>query len=229
MSTELPAPPPGLRPGHVGVIAAGRVVLGDIAATAVDLSLRGLLRVGGDGCEPGDWTLAPVPPPGAGDPQEYEQLLLEWPARLGRTATLSSLAAELPGGLAEVRDALVRDAVHRGWLHHLRRHERTRAGTEMAARLRVFRQELRHASPRARDGQLLPWALHFGLAGPGDPMTRFTRAWASAFTGLPEWQAPARWRSTGQEAQPPPPVRRRSLHDDIMSNDVGAMLWVTGW
>lgn len=54
MSTELPAPPPGLRPGHAGVIAAGRVVLGDIAAAAADLSLRGLLRPGGDGCEPGD-------------------------------------------------------------------------------------------------------------------------------------------------------------------------------
>jgi hypothetical protein len=49
---KLPVPPGGVRPGHLGLIASGRVILGDIAATAVDLSLRGWLEVesSGDGC-----------------------------------------------------------------------------------------------------------------------------------------------------------------------------------
>jgi len=33
-AADLPVPPGGVRPGHLGVIATGRVILGDIAATA---------------------------------------------------------------------------------------------------------------------------------------------------------------------------------------------------
>lgn len=43
--TQLPVPPDGMRPGHLGIIAVGRIILGDIAATAVDLALRGVLRI----------------------------------------------------------------------------------------------------------------------------------------------------------------------------------------
>jgi hypothetical protein len=45
------------------------------------------------------------------------------------------------------------------------------------------------------DGQLLPDALHFGLAGPAHPLARFAHAWVAAFAELPEWRAPARWRT----------------------------------
>jgi hypothetical protein len=77
-------PPDGVRPGHLGVIATGQVVLGDIAATAVDLSLRGWLEIEGTGGEDGGWLLTPAGPPQDGeDLLEYERVLLEWVTRAG--------------------------------------------------------------------------------------------------------------------------------------------------
>ena len=232
---ELPVPPDGVRPGHLGLIATGRVVLGDIAATAVDLSLRGWLEIESTGGDDGGWVLTPAEPPQDGqDPLEYERVLLEWVARPGGAVSLASLAADLPTGLAEVREDLVRDAVHRGWLRRLHHHERTRAGEELAGQLRAFRQELRSAragrGPEVLDGELLPYALHFGLAGPGHRLARFAHAWVAAFAGLPEWRAPARWRtSSGHDAGTGTAVSKRTLEEDIMSHDVAAMLWVTSW
>ena len=102
------------------------------------------------------------------------------------------------------------------------------------ARLRAFRQELRSAragrGPEILDGPLLPYALHFGLASPGHPLARFAHAWVAAFAELPEWRAPARWRtSSGHDAGVRAAARKRTLDEDIMSHDVAAMLWVTGW
>ena len=65
------------------------------------------------------------------DPAEYEWVLLGWLARPGYPAGLASLDADLPAGLAQVRDELVRDAVHMGWLRRLHRHDRTAAGEEL--------------------------------------------------------------------------------------------------
>jgi hypothetical protein len=232
---ELPVPPGGVRPGHLGVIATGQVILGDIAATAVDLSLRGLLQIEGTGGEAGGWVLTPAEPPQDGqDPLEYERVLLEWVARLGYATSLASLAADLPAGLAEVREGLVRDAVHHGWLRRLHHHERTNAGEELGGQLRAFRQELVSAraerGPEILEGQLLPYALHFGLARPGHPLARFAHGWVAAFAELPEWRAPARWRTDSDyDAGIRTVVRKRTLDEDIMSHDVGAMLWVTGW
>lgn len=189
-AVELPVPPGGVRPGHLGLIAVGRVLLGDIAATVVDLSLRGLMQIETTGSEAGDWVLTPAEPPEDGqDALEYERVLLEWVARPGYVTDLASLATDLPAGLAEVREGVVRDAVHRGWLRRLHHHERTEAGEELAGRLRAFRQELRSARARRAqeilDGQLLPYALHFGLAGPAHPLARFAHAWVAAFAELP--------------------------------------------
>jgi hypothetical protein len=234
-AVELPVPPGGVRPGHLGVIATGRVILGDIAATAVDLSLRGLLEIQSTGGGDGGWVLTAAEPPQDGqEPLEYERVLLEWLARPGYPATLASLAADLPAGLAEVREDLVRDAVRNGWLRRLHHHERTRAGEELAGQLRAFRQELRSAraerGPQILDGQLLPYALHFGLARPGHPLARFADAWVAAFAELPEWLAPARWRTSSEhDAGIGAAAPKRTLDEDIMSHDVGAMLWVTGW
>jgi len=232
---ELPVPPGGVRPGHLGVIATGQVVLGDIAATAVDLSLRGWLQIESTGSEAGGWVLTPAEPPQDGqDPLEYERVLLEWLARPGYATSLASLAADLPAGLAEVREGLVRDAVHHGWLRRLHHHERTKAGEELAGLLRAFRQELRSAraerDPEILDGELLPYALHFGLARPGNPLARFAHAWVSTFAELPEWRAPARWRTDREyDAGIRTAARKRTLDEDIMSHDVGAMLWMTNW
>ena len=234
-AAELPVPPGGVRPGHLGLITSGRVVLGDIAATAVDLSLRGWLEIESTGGEDGGWVLIAAEPPQDGqDLVEYERVLLEWLARPGYPASFASLAADLPAGLAEVRDEVVRDAVHNGWLRRLHHHERTKAGEELASQLRAFRQELRTAregrGPQILDGPLLPYALHFGLARPDHQLARFAHAWVAAFAELPEWRAPARWRtSSGYDVGTRAAARKRTLHEDIMSHDVGAMLWVTGW
>ena len=232
---ELPVPPGGVRPGHLGLVAAGRVILGDIAATAVDLSLRGLLEIESTGGEDSDWVLTPAEPPEDGqDPLEHERVLLEWIARPGYATSLASLAADLPAGLAEVREHLVRDAVRRGWLRRLHHHERTKAGEELARQLRAFRADLRSAragqGPQALDGPLLPYALHFGLASPGHPLAQFAHAWVATFATLPEWRAPARWRTDSEyDAGIRPAARKRTLDEDIMSHDVAAMLWITNW
>jgi hypothetical protein len=107
-AAELPVPPDGVRPGYLGLIATGRVILGDIAATAVDLSMRGLLQIESTAGSAGDWILTPAEPPGdCEDPLEYERVLLEWMARPGYATSLAALADDLPSGLEEVREDLV--------------------------------------------------------------------------------------------------------------------------
>ena len=128
----------------------------------------------------------------------------------------------------------MRDAVRNGWLRRLHHHEPTKAAEELASQVRAFRQELRSAragrGPEILDGPLLPYALHFGLTSPGHPLARFAHAWVAAFAELPEWRAPARWRtSSGYDAGVGAAARKRTLDEDIMSQDVAAMLWVTGW
>jgi hypothetical protein len=68
------------------------------------------------------------------------------------------------------------------------------------------------------------------LARPDHPLARFAHAWVAAFAELPEWRDPARWRtSTVHDASVGAAARKRTLDEDIMSQDVAAMLWVTGW
>jgi hypothetical protein len=213
-AAELPVPPGDVRPGHLGLIASGRVLLGDIAATAVDLSLRSWLEIESSGDGEGGWILASdEPPQDTQDPAEYERVLLGWLARPGYPAGLASLAADLPAGLAQVREELVRDAVHSGWLRRLHHHERTAAGEELARQLKAFRQNLRAAraggGPEILDGPLLPYALHFGLARTDHPLAQFAHAWVAAFAELPEWRAPT---GSAPAACMTPGLRRASGH-----------------
>jgi hypothetical protein len=48
------------------------------------------------------------PPQDGQELLEYERVLMEWLARPGYPASLASLAADLPAGLAQVREELVR-------------------------------------------------------------------------------------------------------------------------
>ncbi len=74
-AAELPVSPGGVRPGHLGLIATGRVILGDIAATAVDLSLRGWLGIESSGDGDGGWMLSSAEPPqDSQDPAEYKRV-----------------------------------------------------------------------------------------------------------------------------------------------------------
>jgi hypothetical protein len=74
---------------------------------------------------------------------------------------------------------------------------------------------------RALSGQLLPYALRFGLlADEQAPLVRFAHAWARAFADLPGWA-------------PPKPARPEYGSDQPLFADVsripGAGLGATGW
>jgi hypothetical protein len=160
--TELPhlTPPQGVQPGHVGLILLGRVIVGDISATMVDLALRQHIRV--EESPHIGWL---VSRPTGGDRQSL--------ADHEKTLVLALPAAPVPINkinrpvLEDMRKALIRDGVAHGWLHRLHHDRRTPAADEVATHLKAFRRQMRQAQ---RDhgqealGALLPYALRFGLA-----------------------------------------------------------------
>src|SRR5262249_43495227 len=56
-----PAPPGGLRPAQLGVVLVGRVLLGHVGATVVDLACRGCLTVEPLDEDGSDWRLTVMP------------------------------------------------------------------------------------------------------------------------------------------------------------------------
>jgi hypothetical protein len=146
--TRVPLPPEGLRPGQLGVVAIGRVIMGDVAATLVDLAVRDQLRIDEDTtAADAGWLLTPaaVSRPRSSDSiVDYEQVLLEGIAGAGKTRSLAALASQLPATLEKTRHAIVQDTVRHGWLHHLHHEERTKQGDELVVRIRAFQHDLRH-------------------------------------------------------------------------------------
>ena len=174
-----------------------RVIIGDVAATLVDLSIRKLLRVEEPG--PGAWSLSPAHATAPRHRREsllpYERTLLDGISHDGAAATLPSLAPDMPRVLGDTRAALVHDAVHQGWLRHLHHDQRTDAGDQLADRLRAFQHALhRLATGQGGDtltGPLLPYALHFGMIQADQhPLSRFAHDWVQAFSALPGWHLP---------------------------------------
>jgi hypothetical protein len=179
----------------------GRVIIGDVAVTLVDLAVRRFLAVqergdsaGPEGAGP-DWSLTAVQAAGLAVRREsligYERTLLDAVTGGGQTTT-SSLAARMPQILAETRREILRDAVHRGWLRHIHHDQRTAEGEQLAARIRTFQSRLRQfAVSQGEDGlagPLLPYAMHFGLVHGDDlPLARFARHWVRTFSVLPGW------------------------------------------
>jgi hypothetical protein len=197
----LPRPPDDMRPGQVGVVMLGRVIIGDVAVTLVDLAVRRFLAVQerGDSEEPEgaapDWSLTAVQATGLAHRREsllgYERTLLDAVAD-GSQTTTSSLATGMAQILAETRREILRDAVHRGWLRHIHHDQRTAEGEQLAARIRTFQNRLRQfATSQGEDalaGPLLPYAMHFGLVHGDDlPLVRFARHWVHTFSVLPGW------------------------------------------
>lgn len=197
----VPRPPDNVRPGQVGVVMLGRVIIGDVAVTLVDLAVRRFLSVQerGDGQEPQasrpDWSLTAVQAAGLAQRPEsllgYERTLLDAVADGGETTT-SALSARMAQILADTRREILRDAVHRGWLGHIHHDQRTAEGDELAARIRSFQSRLRHFATSQREetlaGPLLPYAMHFGLVHGDDlPLVRFARHWVRTFSVLPGW------------------------------------------
>lgn len=118
-------PPEGLRPSLMGVLLDERVDSRDIAATVVDLAVRGHLRI--REVEPEgafarfrerDWELERLP---CQDRLErWEAVLLRALVPSGERARLSEVR-KLRGTsrrLGEFRKALYREAVRRGWYRH---------------------------------------------------------------------------------------------------------------
>jgi len=232
---RVPVPPEGLRPGQLGVVAIGRVIIGDVTATLVDLAQRGLVRIDEDTtAADGGWLLTLAVGARSRSAQsaaEYEQVLIEGVAGAGKTGSLSVLASQLPDTLEKTRHAIVQDAVRRGWLHHLHHDQRTDQGEELVLRIRAFQRDLRHLKsaegPQALTGRLLPYALHFGLTDPAqDLLVRFAHAFTATFADLPGWKLPEHTR--------PPMVlsevlEKPSIDEQMMDPMVQAGVWLTGW
>jgi hypothetical protein len=189
----IPASLKGLKPGEISLVVLGRVVMGDIAVTLVDLAQRDLLRAeeADDGA---DWLLSPLRGISARRAvAEYETELLEQLAGRGEIVRLSSLAAGLGQDLGKVRRALEHEVVAQGWVRRLHHDQRTPKGEELARRVRSFQRELRKfksdGGEETLGGTLLPFALRFGLV-PGDqlPLARFAHDWVRTFGDLPGWR-----------------------------------------
>jgi hypothetical protein len=195
----VPRPPDGIRPGQLGVFMLGRVIIGDVAATLVDLANRRLLDVQQpDGAETG-WLLAPLASPAPGRLRRIRARLRADAAGRARRRRLRRhhviACPRMADLLADTRRELIHDAVRRGWLRRLHHDRRTSEGERLAERIRAFQRQLRmYASAqgeRALTGSLLPYALHFGMAGNADLLlVRFARQWVSRFSGLPGWHPP---------------------------------------
>lgn len=188
--------PEELRPGQMSALVLGRVIMGDVAVTLVDLAQRGLVEVTeirDSETASADWALAvkarPVLPP---DLLVYEKTLLDGLSSYDQAARLQVLAAEFSLVLSKVRTELIREAVRRGWLRHWRHGQRTPEGGELARQLRAFSSELRQLKAEQGEDVLardwLPYALHFGLVSCNRiPLARFARSWVDAFRGLESW------------------------------------------
>jgi uncharacterized protein (TIGR04222 family) len=122
------APPEGIRPGQAGVVIDERAQTVDVAATLVDLAVRGFLVIQeipkeGFFGKP-DWRMVRLD----ADPEQllaYERLLLEGVFRDGGEVTLSSLRATFAERLNKVEESLYADAAAHGWF--LARPDKVRA------------------------------------------------------------------------------------------------------
>lgn len=178
------APPRALRPAQLGVVLVGRVTLGHIGATAVDLAARGYLRIELVEDDDPDWRMTAL------DAERdellgYERTLLRGMFDGPRNLRLGLITARMMPVLDKVHSQIERDAVGAGWLGHglvrrlLTRGQltspgqgsvrRTRAGEELLKEIKAFRRELRAMAGDGDTGGLAryaPYAMIFGLTAP---------------------------------------------------------------
>ncbi len=164
----IPVPPDGIRPGQLGVVLLGRVIIGDIAATLIDLSARGMLAVEEYEGDQAGWLLRPeATAQQRATLLSHERTLLSAASDGAQPATIQSLTPRMAQVLSRAREEIVHDAVSNGWLHRFHHGQRTDAGERLAMRIRRFQRDLRQLATdqgqNALAGQLLPFALHFGM------------------------------------------------------------------
>jgi hypothetical protein len=200
-----PAPPDGLRPGHLGMLMKGHVITGDLAVTLVDLATRELLQIEPSPDEQDEeWIITSALESAPQDQRDtlatYEKTLLTgMAARLediraapGAAVSLSMLAEQMPTVLRKTQEQITREVVHRGWVHHLRHDEQTTAGKELAREVCSFQEALGSLvstqDAAALPPQLLPYTIHFGLVGnDGPPLARFAHVCMRVFTLKFSW------------------------------------------
>lgn len=131
----MPVVPDGIRPGQLGAVLLGRVIIGDIAATLIDLSVRGMLAVEEhDESDQTGWLLRPEATAQQRDTLlSHERTLLSAVSDVARPATIQSLAPRMPRILARAREEIVHDAVGNGWLHRFHHGQPTDAGERLPA------------------------------------------------------------------------------------------------
>ena len=196
---ERLAIPKGLRPGMLGLLLVRRVIMGDIAATIIDLAEQGFVAVDETDSR---WSVRVVP---ARKPVQRQQTLLAYerellaglpmPAVGQPVPTLPGLAATLGPGLNRVRTEVIREAVRQGWVHRWSHDQLTDSGERFVAQVSAFGRRLRRLSGDGDTGVLagpmLPYALRFHLVSRDQiSLGAFAAAWAEAFTDLPGWRPP---------------------------------------
>jgi Predicted membrane protein (DUF2207) len=177
-------PPDDLRPAQLGLVLLGRVIVGHISATVVDLAQRGLLTIAEvPSADPHDWLLTDRRGEAAARATllPFETTLLSGLFAQQSEVRLSQIRRDIIPVLDRVRQQLIRDAVRHHRLRRWHRDRRTRGGELLLKRIQHFRRELR---ARAAEGDsqtmaaLAPYAQIFGLGpdsavhlGDGDAAT----------------------------------------------------------
>jgi uncharacterized membrane protein YgcG len=162
-------PPGNLRPAQLGIVLVGRVVLGHVTATLVDLSQRGFLRIEEiDGQADPSWLLTDLRDQAADSNPllRFEVTLLDGLFSQQPSVRLSEIDEALVAVLDRFRTQLARDAVRNGRLRRWHRTRRQSRGEQLLTQIRDFRCALRalaaSASTDALAG-LVPYAMIFGL------------------------------------------------------------------
>jgi hypothetical protein len=170
-------PPEGLRPAQLGIIVVGRVILGHVTATLVDLAQRGVLSLdethdGLDEAHDGagtDWLLIDRRSGlGSGGDAllDFERTLLDGLFYGNSLVRMSGLGETFLLPMNQMRKQLRRDAVRNGRLRRWRRGKRTPRGEQLLHQIHDFRSELRTlgaAGDAAAMKGLAPYAMILGV------------------------------------------------------------------
>jgi len=169
-------PPGDLRPAQLGIVLVGRVVLGHVTATLVDLAQRGFLRIEeADGQVGSSWLLTDLRDQAADQNSllRFEVTLLDGLFALQPTVRLREIGQALVPVLNRFRAQLSRDAVRNGRLHRWHRTQPPPRDERLLKQIHDFRRQLRTLAASGNTDALaglIPYAMIFGL-GPRSAIT----------------------------------------------------------
>jgi hypothetical protein len=180
---SAPRPPADLRPAQLGIVLVGRVILGHVSATLVDLAQRGVLSLDEthDGLDEvhnandGDWLLIDRRSGvGSGGDAllDFERTLLDGLFYGNAVVRMSGLGETFLLPMNQMRKQLRRDAVRNGWMRRWSRGKRTSRGEQLLNQIHDFRRQLRvlAASGDAEAmARLAPYAMILGVTRAASP------------------------------------------------------------